>query len=76
MRKYSLVLENFKFKGNCGFFFSSILFIQSSFFVFLSTSFVTCLLAASIQEEGICLDKDCGDLVDTDIYSFFFLFLF
>ena len=41
-------------------------------FFFVRTSFVTCLLAASIQEEEIRLDKGPWDSVDTDVYSFFF----
>ena len=58
MWKYSLVLENVLcFYGNCGLFFRHIFLYSPLLFIFVSTSSVTCLLVASIQEEGICLHR-------------------
>ena len=51
--------------------FSSDFLYGPFLFIFISTSSVICLLVALLQE-GIHLDKDCGNLVDTDVYSFFF----
>ena len=43
-------------------------------FLFVSTSSVTCLLAASIREEGIRLYKGSWEIrsVDKDVFFFFF----
>ena len=67
MRKYSLVLENFKFIRQLwsllqGYTFYTVLFC------FFSSALAP--LAASLQEEGIHLDKDRLDLVDMGLFFF------